>query len=315
MKQSIFLLALIGLMASCGGQGSAGGTDELATQMDSISYASGSFLAGQLTELGITVNAEQLGQGLADINADEAYVTAEEAAGIMQQFQMALQAREGAPFTDEDPVPFSADTISYVIGTDFARNMGDFDLAFDGPAFLQGALDAEDETADLLGGKEDEMMQALTMKIQEKQMAMQAEMQAEAAQMAEVYIAEGTAFMAEKAAEAGVQSTPSGLHYKVMQEGSGANPGPTDQVTVHYEGRLIDGTVFDSSIERGEPASFPLNRVIPGWTEGLQLMKPGAKYQFYIPQDLAYGLNSPPDIPPGSTLIFDVELISILSQQ
>ena len=90
---------------------------------------------------------------------------------------------------------------------------------------------------------------------------------------------------------------------------------PADQVTVHYEGRLINGNVFDSSIERGEPISFGLDRVIPGWTEGVQLMKPGAKYQFYIPQDLAYGLNSPPDIPPGSTLIFDVELISVLSQQ
>ena len=314
MRQLIFLMAIAGLMASCG-QGGVKGTKSLTTEMDSIAYAAGNFLVSQFTELGLDANAEQIGQGLADVNADNSYLTAEEAMSKMQMFQMSLQMRQGAPFTEEDPAPFSMDTISYVIGSDFARNMADFDLVFDDAAFAQGAMDAKNGAESLIGGTNDDMMQALTMKLQEKQMAMQAEMQAEAAEEAEVHIEEGKAFIAEKAQEAGVKSTPSGLHYKVIQEGSGASPGPTDQVTVHYEGRLINGNVFDSSIERGEPISFGLDRVIPGWTEGVQLMKPGAKYQFYIPQDLAYGLNSPPDIPPGSTLIFDVELISVLSQQ
>ncbi|MEL7251151.1 MAG: FKBP-type peptidyl-prolyl cis-trans isomerase [Bacteroidota bacterium] len=315
MRQSILLLAIVAMLASCGGQGNLQGTSDLATEMDSISYSIGNFLSGQLTDLGITANPQEMGKGLAAVNADNAYMNAEETVQYMQNFQLMLQQRQGAPFTADDPSPFSADTLSYLIGADFARNMSDFDLSFSEAPFLQGAIDAGGDAESLVGGMEDQMMQNLTMMIQEKQMAMQAEMQAQAAEKAEVYIAEGTAFIAEKAQEAGVQSTASGLHYKVVEAGSGAKPGPTDQVTVHYEGRLIDGTVFDSSYERNEPTSFPLNRVIPGWTEGLQLMSPGAKYQFYIPQDLAYGLNSPPDIPPGSTLIFDVELISVLSQQ
>lgn len=108
-------------------------------------------------------------------------------------------------------------------------------------------------------------------------------------------------------------TTASGLQYQVLKHGTGTvSPQATDTVTVNYEGKLLDGTVFDSSIARGQPASFPLNRVIPGWTEGLQLMKVGDKFKFVIPPNLAYGANSPsPTIPPNSTLVFEVELISI----
>lgn len=112
--------------------------------------------------------------------------------------------------------------------------------------------------------------------------------------------------------EEGVQTTASGLQYKVIKEGEGAQPVATDEVTVHYTGKLLDGTVFDSSVNRGEPATFPLNRVIPGWTEGVQLMKEGAKYEFMIPSDLAYGPQGIPNaIPPHSILIFEVELIKV----
>ena len=104
---------------------------------------------------------------------------------------------------------------------------------------------------------------------------------------------------------------PSGLQYQVLTGGAGAKPAATDTVTTHYEGRLIDGTVFDSSLARGEPASFPLNRVIPGWTEALQLMQPGAKWRLFIPPELAYGDRPAGSIPPNSTLIFEVELLSI----
>lgn len=122
----------------------------------------------------------------------------------------------------------------------------------------------------------------------------------------------GNAFLADNASKEGVKVTPSGLQYKVEKEGTGASPKAEDNVTVHYTGRLIDGTVFDSSVNRGEPATFPLNRVIPGWTEGLQLMKEGAKYVFFIPSDLAYGPQGVPNaIPPHSTLIFEVELIKV----
>lgn len=124
--------------------------------------------------------------------------------------------------------------------------------------------------------------------------------------------AAGEAFLAEQAAREGVMATDSGLLYEVREPGEGATPAATDNVTVHYEGRLIDGTVFDSSIARGEPTSFALNQVIPGWTEGLQLMPLGSKYTFYIPSDLAYGeRGAGGSIGPHQALIFDVELISI----
>ena len=118
-------------------------------------------------------------------------------------------------------------------------------------------------------------------------------------------------FLAENGKREEVTTTESGLQYEVLEEGDGAQPTREDQVTVHYKGELLDGTVFDSSYDRGEPATFPLNRVIPGWTEGLQLMQVGAKYRFYIPPELGYGARDTGTIPPNSTLIFQVELLSI----
>lgn len=122
----------------------------------------------------------------------------------------------------------------------------------------------------------------------------------------------GSKFLEENGKKEGVHTTATGLQYVVEKEGTGKQPKATDNVTVHYTGRLLDGKVFDSSVSRGEPATFPLNRVIPGWTEGLQLMKEGAKYVFFIPSDLAYGAQGAGrDIPPHSTLIFEVELIKV----
>ncbi|WP_323841087.1 MULTISPECIES: FKBP-type peptidyl-prolyl cis-trans isomerase [unclassified Moraxella] len=121
---------------------------------------------------------------------------------------------------------------------------------------------------------------------------------------------DGEQFLAENAKKAGVQTTASGLQYKVIKEGTGKQPKVTDVVTVHYEGKLIDGKVFDSSYERGIPAQFKLNEVIKGWTEGLQLMKEGGKYELYVPSELAYGDAGNPVIEPNSVLIFTVELLN-----
>ena len=117
-------------------------------------------------------------------------------------------------------------------------------------------------------------------------------------------------FLAENGKKPGVVTTASGLEYQVLTPGSGESPKATDEVTVNYRGTLLDGTEFDSSYKRGQPASFVLGRVIPGWTEGLQLMKPGAKYQLFVPPQLAYDVHPRPGIPPGSLLIFEVELLS-----
>lgn len=125
----------------------------------------------------------------------------------------------------------------------------------------------------------------------------------------------GEKFLEENKKNEGVKVTVSGLQYVVEKEGEGAQPTATDEVTVHYTGKLLNGQVFDSSVQRGEPATFPLNRVIPGWTEGVQLMKEGAKYTFFIPSDLAYGPQGIPNaIPPHSTLIFEVELIKVIKK-
>ena len=123
----------------------------------------------------------------------------------------------------------------------------------------------------------------------------------------------GQAFLAENAKKSGVVTTPSGLQYQILKTGSGRKPAKTDRVRVHYEGKLIDGKVFDSSISRGEPTEFPLNQVIAGWTEGVALMPEGAKYRFFIPAELAYGERGAGNvIPPGATLIFEVELLAVL---
>lgn len=124
--------------------------------------------------------------------------------------------------------------------------------------------------------------------------------------------AKGEAFLAENKLRPEVKTTESGLQYEIITSGQGPSPGPSDQVTVHYEGKLLDGTVFDSSYERDQEIQFSLNQVIPGWTEGLQLMQPGGKYLLYVPSDLAYGeRGAGGDIPPNSTLIFTIELLGV----
>ena len=142
--------------------------------------------------------------------------------------------------------------------------------------------------------------------------AYQQEMQGSQAKDAAQRGGANKAWLADNAKKDGVKVTPSGLQYQVVSNGpgTGANPAATDEVTVHYEGKLLDGTVFDASANHGGPATFTLNQVIKGWTEGLQLMKPGDKYRFFIPPELAYGDQAPPSIGPNQVLIFEVELIA-----
>lgn len=121
----------------------------------------------------------------------------------------------------------------------------------------------------------------------------------------------GREYLEKNKSAEGVKVTASGLQYQVVKEGDGAQPGPNDVVTVHYTGRLIDGTVFDSSVERGEPATFAVGQVIPGWVEGLQLMREGSAYRLFIPSELAYGSHGTGPIQPNSTLIFDVQLLKV----
>ncbi|HEY9033288.1 MAG TPA: FKBP-type peptidyl-prolyl cis-trans isomerase [Pseudomonadales bacterium] len=143
--------------------------------------------------------------------------------------------------------------------------------------------------------------------------AVQQKMQAEQARKAQQMQELGRSFLAQNAARDGVVTTASGLQYEVLEAGSGRQPSATSQVKTHYHGCFLDGSVFDSSIERGEPATFALNQVISGWTEALQLMAEGAKWRIFLPPELAYGdMGSPPVIPPGSALQFDIHLLEVL---
>lgn len=145
--------------------------------------------------------------------------------------------------------------------------------------------------------------------------AMEERQQEAARKMGEVNAAAGEAFLKDNGARAEVKTTASGLQYEVLEEGTGAQPQSGDQVTVHYTGKLIDGTVFDSSVERGEPATFGVTQVIPGWVEALQMMKEGAKWRLFIPSNLAYGPNGAGGVTgPNATLIFDVELIKVIKK-
>lgn len=197
------------------------------------------------------------------------------------------------------------DTISYLIGRDIGNNMKTNDIEITPDIMFAGLKDGINGIDTVFTTEQTEQ---IMMAFQQDMMAKQQKKSSEASAMVK---AEGEAFLTQNKTKEGVISLPSGLQYKVIAEGEGENPKPEDIVEVHYTGTLIDGTVFDSSVERGETIKFPLNGVIPGWTEGVQLMKPGAKYMFYIPSALAYGDNTTGPIPGGSVLIFEVQLISI----
>ena len=196
---------------------------------------------------------------------------------------------------------------SYAIGINVGNNMKHDGLELDYNAFMQGIRDAYDGKNQFT----DQEMQEIFKEIQADLQAKQMEQQAKQKDIAAAEIEKGAKFLAENKKNPEVKETASGLQYMVLQEGKGEHPTATSRVTVHYTGKLIDGTVFDSSVDRGEPITFGLNQVIRGWTEGLQLMTPGSKYRFFIPYNLAYGEQGAGGaIPGGATLIFDVELIS-----
>lgn len=183
---------------------------------------------------------------------------------------------------------------------------------------LGGELDKElviQGFVDTLGDKSPFTFEQVREFAQAGEQAMRQLQEKQAQQAAADNIAAGVAFLEENGKKEGVITTESGLQYETLSEGEGMSPVATDTVKVHYHGTLLDGTTFDSSYDRGEPATFPLNRVIPGWTEGVQLMKEGGKTRFYIPSELAYGQRATGAITPNSTLIFDVELLEVVKSE
>lgn len=207
-------------------------------------------------------------------------------------------AEEAVDLVLEDEVAQASYGIGYTIATNLDSQ---FAGILDADALMSGLADG-------MEGRERRLSEAA---IQSAIAALaQKQQEAVAARSADA-LAAGRAFLEENGGREGITTTASGLQYEIITSGDGPKPAATDTVTTHYHGTLIDGSVFDSSVERGQPASFALNRVIPGWTEALQLMPVGSKWRLYIPPELAYGDRAAGAIPPGSTLIFEVELLSI----
>ncbi len=219
---------------------------------------------------------------------------------------------------EASPLKTKKDKLSYALGVRTAKNMKRFiethGLDLDTALIEKGLKDGFTGKKTLLSEKEIEgVLAALQKELTEKQRKADAEKEKARKSMGEKNRIEGETFLAKNKTKKGVKTLPSGLQYRVLREGKGASPKSTDKVTVHYRGMFIDGTEFDSSYKRGQPATFPVNGVIKGWTEALQLMKEGAKWQLVIPPQLAYGQRGTPGGPigPNATLIFEVELISV----
>jgi len=194
------------------------------------------------------------------------------------------------------------DKVSYIIGMDIGNNLKKQSIDIDPNILAKGLKDSLTSGKPLLTEKE----------IQETMAAFQKEMMAKKEEVAKQNKKDGETFLAENKKKEGVKTLPSGLQYKVIKAGAGKKPKSTDTVTVHYRGTLINGTEFDSSYKRGQTVSFQVSGVIPGWTEALQLMEEGAKWQLFIPSNLAYGERGAGGvIGPNATLIFEVELVSI----
>jgi FKBP-type peptidyl-prolyl cis-trans isomerase FklB len=207
---------------------------------------------------------------------------------------------------DKTQLKDQKDKASYSIGYDIGETFKKQNVELNPDTLFGGLKDAlAGKEAALSKEEREKTLQAFQKEMMEKQIAASKEAATKNA-------AEGEKFLAENKKKEGVKTTTSGLQYKVLKEGSGASPKETDTVVTNYKGTLLDGTEFDSSYKRNEPASFPVNRVIKGWTEALQLMKPGAKYQLFIPSSLAYGERGAGQlIGPNATLVFEVELLSI----
>jgi len=285
--------------SACSKENDASYVEDINPFDEDTSYAFGMLIANNFLNL---IDHNAFIQGVEDLHNDTARFPAEIAEGIVTEaitrFQTEMMMRSFAedPESMPDPEPFDED-VSYafallITGDDFFALMNHL-------VFIEGFRDMYEalETRFTLEAAEEKVSEAAST-FQET--------------MAAKYLAEGKAFLAENAKRSEVTVTKSGLQYEVLVAGSGAKPEAASTVQVHYEGTLINGTVFDSSYARGEPIEFPLDGVIPGWTEGLQLMPAGSTYKFFIPSDLAYGAGGNQSIPPNSVLIFTVELLDII---
>lgn len=242
-------------------------------------------------------------------NADEAKRLSEQIDALQQQLnntKRELTNEQNKNKTVE--IKTFTDSASYAIGKDLATNWQRQELGLNLRVVAQSLIDMANGKNNWTQAQMSPILRRFQSEFEKREQKKREDMMSSVGKNKE----EGEAFLKENGKKKEVKTTKSGLQYQVLQKGNGKRPTANSTVKVHYTGKLLNGKVFDSSVERGEPMEFPVGAVIPGWTEGLQLMDEGSKYMLYIPYNLAYGENPVGDIPPGSTLIFEVELIQIV---
>jgi FKBP-type peptidyl-prolyl cis-trans isomerase len=323
MKIKIKIIAVLGLVAtvaftSCNKQKRQ---DSLATEIDSVSYALGLDMANKIKSNFPNANGTAFIGGYEDAaDTTSVKIDIKDIDGILRTFFQKKEQDAASKATDSTATPDEIvntnttekllgeyDSVSYALGLDMALRMKSSFEDLNDPLFVQGYKELGNEKVLLeLDGLENIL---ITFFVAREQKQAEEKANEDFGQVKE----DGLKFLEENKSKEGVLVTESGLQYKVIKEGNGTHPVATNNVTVHYHGTTPDGTVFDSSVDRGEPASFGLNQVIKGWTEGLQLMGEGAKYTFFIPQELAYGANprGGGPIKPFMPLVFELELIKV----
>lgn len=283
----------------------------LSSERDKNSYMIGMDVGNSIQAVGPDIDRDAFLRAVGHaLQGGEPLLSEQEAAELAPALMQRVAVRSGRPIPGmapgSEPPPVDAGKVGLLVGADIGRSLAPVKDEIDLDVFARGLASVLDGSKPLL----DEAEQARVRDAFGKRM--QERMRAESEALAQANSREGAEFLARNRSVKGVVTTASGLQYMVLRQGSGPRPTANAQVRVHYEGRLLDGSVFDSSYERNDPATFGLGQVIAGWTEGLQLMPVGSKYRFWIPSELAYGRNgSPGGIPPNSTLVFDVELLQL----
>jgi FKBP-type peptidyl-prolyl cis-trans isomerase FkpA len=310
MKRSVSgIAALVAIMMSMlGGNLSAQEKTALVSERDKVSYAVGVDVASSFEPVGPFIDLAAFEKALKNaFSGGQPLISENEARETDQALRVNIAASQGQPIPGmppgSSPPPVDKSKVGlmlggFVVGQALAPMKDDIDVA----VLMQAMRTTLGKTGTPL------------LTVEQAQAEMQAFMTRQQGQAGAKNRAEGVSFLAENKNKKGVITTPTGLQYMVLREGNGARPLPSSRVRVNYVGTLLNGTKFDSSYDRGQPAEFGLNQVIPGWTEGVSLMPVGSKYRFWIPSELAYGPNGAPGgvIGPDATLTFDVELMGIL---
>ncbi|WP_242107722.1 FKBP-type peptidyl-prolyl cis-trans isomerase [Luteimonas aquatica] len=279
----------------------------LVSERDKVSYTIGMDVARSFQPAAQDIDLAALERSIRNsLDGGKPLLEENDAMAVGKALMMRIAARSGQPLPGvapgTPPPELAKDKAGLFLGIEVGRSLQPLKEQIDLPTLMQAVRTRFADGASLLS---DADMDTVRKSLSER-------LQAENAKAGERNAAAGRDFLARNKAVKGVFTTPSGLQYMVLRQGSGKRPLPSDRVRVNYEGTLLDGTVFDSSYKRGEPAEFGLTQVIAGWTEGVAMMPVGAKYRFWIPGNLAYGEKGGPGIAANSTLVFDVELLDIL---